>query len=117
LEEQLAASRHEAKEAHLREALLMEDHQRAVISMIRQGVGVTLAAAWLHSGHDLRHLAPGFPDHARPKERMELVRDFTAAADAVVVAVNVEDILRGATTRCCDASSCSSCPFPAERGP
>lgn len=104
-------------EEQLREALLMEDRQRAMISRIRQGVGVTLAAAWLHSGHDLRHLAPGFSDHARPKERMELVGDFTAAADAVVVAVNVEDILHGATTRCRDASSYSSCPFPAEHGP
>jgi hypothetical protein len=34
LEEQLVASLHETKEAHLREVLLMEDHEHAVVAGI-----------------------------------------------------------------------------------
>jgi hypothetical protein len=44
LEEQLAASRHEMEEACLREFLLMEDRERAVVVGIRQGVSVALTA-------------------------------------------------------------------------
>ena len=35
LEEQLATSHHETKEARLREVLLMEDHERAVVARVR----------------------------------------------------------------------------------
>jgi hypothetical protein len=42
LEEQLAASRHKTKEAHLQEFLLMEDHERAMVVRILQGAGITL---------------------------------------------------------------------------
>jgi hypothetical protein len=45
----------------------------------------------LRTGQDLRRVEPGFPDHARQEERVELVSDFAAS----VAAVNVEDILRG----------------------
>ena len=34
LEEQLAASRHKMEEAHLREVLLMKDHERVVVARI-----------------------------------------------------------------------------------
>jgi hypothetical protein len=44
LEEQLAASCHEMKEARLREVLLMEDRERAMVAGIWQGVGVALAS-------------------------------------------------------------------------
>ena len=44
LEEQLAASRHEMEEARLREVLLMEDRECAVVAEILQGAGVALAA-------------------------------------------------------------------------
>ena len=37
LEEQLAASRHKMEEAHLREVLLMKDHERVVVARTRQG--------------------------------------------------------------------------------
>jgi hypothetical protein len=34
LEEQLVVSRHETEEAHLREVLLMEDHEHMVVSRV-----------------------------------------------------------------------------------
>ena len=65
------------------------------MARIRQGAGVALAALQLRIGHDFRQVAPGFPDHTSQAERAEMVGGFTAAAVAVVVAVHVEDILRG----------------------
>lgn len=47
------------------------------------------------SGHDLHHLEPGFSDHAMLEEWEELVSDFITAAEAIVAAMNVEDILHG----------------------
>jgi hypothetical protein len=95
LEEQLAASYHETEEARLREVLLMEDRERAVVAKIRQGASVALAALQLSTGRDFHQVAPRFLDHASQVERAELVGGFTATAAAVVVAVNVEDILHG----------------------
>jgi hypothetical protein len=37
----------------------------------------------------------GFSDHVSQAERAELVGSFTAAATAIVAAVDVEDILHG----------------------
>jgi hypothetical protein len=44
---------------------------------------------------NLRRVAPGFPEHVRPGERAELVKDFATAMDAVVAAADVEEILHG----------------------
>ena len=65
LEEQLAASYHETEEAHLREVLLMEDHERAVVAKIRQGADVALAALQLRTGQDFHQVEPRFLNHAR----------------------------------------------------
>jgi len=43
LEEQLVASSHEAGEAHLQDALLMEDHEHVVVAGIWQRADVALA--------------------------------------------------------------------------
>jgi hypothetical protein len=64
LEEQLAASHHEAKEARLREVLLMEDRERAMVAGIQQGASVALATLQLGTGRDFHQVAPGFLDHA-----------------------------------------------------
>lgn len=39
---------------------------------------------------------PSFPDNARLEEQEKLVGEFTAVVDAIVVAMNVEDIHHGA---------------------
>ena len=96
LEEELAATRHEAEVACLWETLAVEDHERAVVVGIQQGAGVALAAMQLRIGRDLRRVAPGFPNHAGQVERVELVSDFAPTADAIVGAMNVEDIINGA---------------------
>ena len=68
LEEQLAASRHKMEEAHLREVLLMKDHERVVVARIRQGADITLTALKLRIGRDFRQVAPRFLDHASQAE-------------------------------------------------
>ena len=95
LEEQLAASRHEAKAARLREFIVLEDRERAVVARIRQGANVALVAMQLRVGLDLRWVAPGFLEHVEQEKWAELVNDFAAASAAVVAAVNVKDILHG----------------------
>ena len=43
----------------------------------------------------LHWLAPRFSEPVRPEERAELVNDFAVAMDAVVAAMDVEEIIRG----------------------
>jgi hypothetical protein len=95
LEERLAASRHEEEAAHLRGFILVEDHEWVVVAGIWQGASVALAAMQLWIRVNLRRVAPGFPEHVRPGQRAELVKDFATAADAIVAAVDVEEILHG----------------------
>lgn len=52
LEEQLAPSRHETEEAYLREVLLKEEHERAVVIGVWQGASIALAAMQLRTGRD-----------------------------------------------------------------
>ena len=66
LEEQLAASHHETEEAHLWAFLLMEDHERAVVVGIRQGVDIALAAMQLRTCQDFYQVKPRFLAHAMP---------------------------------------------------
>ena len=42
---------------------------------------------------NLHRVAPGCSEHIQSGERAGLVNDFAAAADAVVAAVDVEEIL------------------------
>ena len=71
------------------------NRERTVVTGVRQGAGIALTAMQLCNGQDFCWVEPRFPSHARPKERAKLVADFTVAA-AVVGAVRMEDILRGA---------------------
>ena len=54
----------------------MEDHERAVVARVWQGVDVTLAAMQPCTGQDFRQVEPGFPDHAGQAEREEMFGDF-----------------------------------------
>jgi len=65
---------------------------------IRHGAATALAAAHLHSGVDLRAVEPGFPVEA-PEDVGELVADFTAAANAILAVVDVEQVVRDAPHR------------------
>lgn len=95
LEEQLEVSHHEAEAARLRVFIAAEDHERVTMAGIRQGAGVALAAMQLRVRMDLRRVVPRFPERVGQEERRARVNDFAAAADAVVAAVDVEEILRG----------------------
>ena len=44
---------------------------------------------------NLHRVTPGFLEHAGQEERTAWVNDFAATTDAVVVAVDVEEILCG----------------------
>ena len=44
---------------------------------------------------NLHRVVPGFPEGVRLEEQAELVNDFAAAANTIVVAVDVEEILHG----------------------
>ena len=49
----------------------------------------------LWTGMNLHRVTPGFLEHARQEERMAQVNDFAAAADDIVTAMDVEEILHG----------------------
>jgi len=51
-----------------------------------------MATAQLHSGHDLRLLEPSFPVGTN-EEKDNLIGDFTIAAEAIVVATHVGDVV------------------------
>jgi translation elongation factor EF-G len=80
LEEQLAASHHKTEEARVREILLMEDRECAVVARIRQGTIVALVALQLCTDQDFCRVASGFPDHASQAEQVEMVGRFATAA-------------------------------------
>ena len=58
------------------------------------GAALALAAAQLHSGHDLCLLEPGFPVGADQEE--ELTGDFTATMEAIMAATHVGDVILAA---------------------
>ena len=89
------ASHHETEEARLREVLLMEDCECAVVTGIYEGAGVALATLQLRIGQNFHQVAPGFPNYTSQAERAEMVGGFATAAATVVAAVNMEDILYG----------------------
>ena len=62
---------------------------------IRQGASVALVAMQLRTRVNLRRVVPGFPERVRQEEQAELVNDFTAAVDAVVAAMDVEEVIHG----------------------
>jgi hypothetical protein len=55
---------------------------------VRYDASVALAAAQLHSGHELYHLEPGFPDIDRLEDQEDLLGDFTNAAEAIAVTIH-----------------------------
>ena len=65
------------------------------LSGVRHGATLALAAAQLCSGHNLCLLEPGFPVGADEDEE-ELTGDFTAAAEAIVVATHAGDVILAA---------------------
>ena len=81
------------EEAYLWEVLLMEDHERMVVTRVRQGATVALTALQLRTSLDFCQVAPGFPGHAGLVVRAKLVRDFAATTVAVMATVDMEDIL------------------------
>jgi hypothetical protein len=60
---------------------------------VRYGAGAALAAAQLCSGHELHHLEPGFLDTDRLEDQEDLIRDFTDAAEAIVVTIHAQDVV------------------------
>jgi len=60
---------------------------------VRYGVGATIAIAQLHLGHELRHLELGFLDTDQLKDQDDLIRDFTDAAEAIVVTIHAQDVV------------------------
>ena len=60
---------------------------------VRYGVGAALAAVQLRSGHELRHLEPGFPDIDRLEDQEDLIGDFTDAVEAIAVIIHAEDVV------------------------
>ena len=95
LEERLVVSCHKEEEAHLRGLIVAEDHERAVVAGIRQGASIALATMELRTRVNLRRVVPRFPEHVQLEERAELVNDFAAATDAIVAAMDVEEVIHG----------------------
>ena len=60
---------------------------------VRYGAGAALATAQLHSGHELRHLEPGFSDTNRLEDQEGLIGDFIDAAEAIAVTIHVQDVV------------------------
>ena len=60
---------------------------------VRYGAGAALAAAQLRSGHELRHLEPGFSDTNRLEDQEDVIGDFTDAVKAIVVIIHAEDVV------------------------
>jgi len=52
---------------------------------VRYGAAMALAAAQVHSGHDLRLLPHGAPATRYPRDYERLVEDFSDAANSVVL--------------------------------
>ena len=57
---------------------------------------LALAVAQLHFGHNLHLLEPGSRVGADEEEKVELIGDFTAAIEAIVVATHARDVVLAA---------------------
>ena len=64
-----------------------------MLSPIRHGAAMALAAAQAHSGHNLQLLPHGFSDTAYPREHECLVEDFMSAANSVAFNTLANDIV------------------------
>ena len=60
---------------------------------VRHGAAMVLAAAQVHSGHDLRLLPRGAPATRYPGDYERLVEDFSNAANSVVLTSQADDIV------------------------
>ena len=54
---------------------------------------MALAAAQVHSGHDLRLLPHGAPATRYPRDYERLVEDFSTAANSIVLTSQDDDIV------------------------
>ena len=62
------------------------NHVREVaLHGVRHGAAMALAAAQVHSGHDLRHLPHGASVTGYPRDYERLVEDFFDAANSVAL--------------------------------
>ena len=66
-----------------------------MVAGIQQGASVALATMQLWTEVNLHRVVPGFPEDAGQEERTARVNKFAAAADAVIAAMDVEEILHG----------------------
>ena len=84
--------------------VLLEDHLWAMLARIRMvalsgvdhGAALALAVAQLCFGHDLRLLEPRFLVGVDEEETEEITGNFTAAAEAIVAAMHVGDVILAA---------------------
>ena len=84
--------------------LLLEDYLWAMPAHVRMvalhgvchGAALALATVQLHSGHDLRLLEPVFPVGGDEEEKEELISDFTATAEAIMVSTHAGDVILAA---------------------
>ena len=67
-----------------------------MVARVQYKASVALAAMQLRTSQDFHRVVPGFPAHAGPAKRAELVGDFAFAASTIMAAVNMEDVLHGA---------------------
>ena len=64
----------------------IQNHVREVaLHGVRHGAAMALAAAQVHSGHDLQLLPRGAPATGHPGDYERLVKDFSDAANSVVL--------------------------------
>ena len=66
------------------------------LSGVHHGATLALAMAQLRSSHDLHLLEPGFLVGIDEEETKELTGDFTATAEAIVVASHAGDVVLAA---------------------
>ena len=70
------------------------NHVREVtLHGVRHGAAMALAAAQVHSGHDLHAMEVGFPIGDGPKGHEYLIEDFTAAAEAIMDITSAQDVV------------------------
>ena len=70
------------------------NHVREVtVHGVRHGAAMALAAAQVHSGHNLHLLPHGFLDAVHTGEHERLVEDFSSAANSVAFNTLADDIV------------------------
>ena len=63
------------------------------LSGVCHGAALALAVVQLCSSHDLRLLEPSFLVGTNEEEKEELIGDFTATVEAIMVAMHAGDVI------------------------